>query len=236
MAQPRRDVERFLQKFHKKNKSAPQKQVIWRIQRDGDLISDMAKCIFDLLTHQLQQYPKDDALCSKENGEWKKYSTATVQEMSEWFALGLLDMPQVVGGPRGAAVLACGAPFCDVRCDGGLGEPRLTPQPWCGGEVGSGDRRQCRLVVVDLGEGLGRERLRLVRVTAHVRDERSQERRHRAEIGQGARGSVDGRLERVLPFTIGGVVGGIQEFLRFEGTSSVDRHSRLGQKQSLGAA
>ncbi len=31
--------------------------------------------IFDLLTHQLDAYPKPDALAYKVDGEWRKFST-----------------------------------------------------------------------------------------------------------------------------------------------------------------
>ena len=32
--------------------------------------------IFDLLPHALENFPKEDAVCGKENGVWVQYSTA----------------------------------------------------------------------------------------------------------------------------------------------------------------
>jgi len=52
----------------------------------------MVTRIFDILSYQLQNFPKDDALCGKENGQWKKYSTADVARLAEQFALGLLEL------------------------------------------------------------------------------------------------------------------------------------------------
>lgn len=41
---------------------------------------------------QQQRYPKPDMLARKEEGVWKKYSTAEVQELSRKFAAGLLSL------------------------------------------------------------------------------------------------------------------------------------------------
>ena len=32
--------------------------------------------LFDMLERDLKEFPKEDALCCKENGSWVKYSTA----------------------------------------------------------------------------------------------------------------------------------------------------------------
>ncbi len=46
--------------------------------------------LFDILDHQLANTPKADSIATKENGEWRTYSTAEVLETSELLALGLL--------------------------------------------------------------------------------------------------------------------------------------------------
>ncbi len=50
------------------------------------------KRLFDSLTHQLQNFPKDDMLCAKENGIWKKYSTQDVQTLVNSLSAGLLEL------------------------------------------------------------------------------------------------------------------------------------------------
>lgn len=46
----------------------------------------------DLLSHQLNNYPKSDCLATKVNGQWVKYSTQDVQNMSDLMSLGLLKL------------------------------------------------------------------------------------------------------------------------------------------------
>jgi long-chain acyl-CoA synthetase len=48
--------------------------------------------IFDLLPHQLQNFPKEDAVCGKENGVWVHYSTAQYIRKAEQIAYGLLQL------------------------------------------------------------------------------------------------------------------------------------------------
>ncbi len=48
--------------------------------------------IFDFLDHQLQHFPKDDMLGGKENGAWRKYSTAEVDDTVKHLAAGLLKL------------------------------------------------------------------------------------------------------------------------------------------------
>ncbi len=45
--------------------------------------------IFDLLTHQISQYPQPDALASKVNGEWRKYSAQEIANTVRALAAGL---------------------------------------------------------------------------------------------------------------------------------------------------
>ena len=52
----------------------------------------MATRIFDLFAYQLQNFPKQDALCGKTGGEWKKYSSAEIKKQADLFSLGLLEM------------------------------------------------------------------------------------------------------------------------------------------------
>lgn len=47
--------------------------------------------IFDLHYHQLNSYPKPDCLCTKENGEWIKYSTKELIETANRLACGLIQ-------------------------------------------------------------------------------------------------------------------------------------------------
>ncbi|MBC5775933.1 long-chain fatty acid--CoA ligase [Pontibacter sp. KCTC 32443] len=46
----------------------------------------------DLLSHQLNNYPKSDCLAVKREGQWVKYSTQDVQNMSNLVSLGLLKL------------------------------------------------------------------------------------------------------------------------------------------------
>ncbi len=48
--------------------------------------------IFDVLQYQLQNYPREDALCDKKAGNWRKYSTNQVVEIVDKVSLGLLKM------------------------------------------------------------------------------------------------------------------------------------------------
>lgn len=48
--------------------------------------------LFDIPGHQLANYPKPDALATKENGEWRKYSTQELLDISERLALGLMAL------------------------------------------------------------------------------------------------------------------------------------------------
>lgn len=52
----------------------------------------MIKRIFDLHFHQLNNYPKADALTAKVNGSWEPISTQSFIEQAEAFASGLLEM------------------------------------------------------------------------------------------------------------------------------------------------
>ena len=51
-----------------------------------------SKRLFDCLEHQLQHFPKQDMLASKENGKWVKYSTAEVADIANKFSAGLLEL------------------------------------------------------------------------------------------------------------------------------------------------
>ena len=48
--------------------------------------------LFDIPRHQLASYPKADAICTKENGEWRPYSTQELIDISERIALGLMAL------------------------------------------------------------------------------------------------------------------------------------------------
>jgi len=48
--------------------------------------------IFDLLPHALENFPKDDMVCGKENGVWVHYSTAQYIHKAEQIAYGFLQM------------------------------------------------------------------------------------------------------------------------------------------------
>ncbi|MBS1759249.1 MAG: long-chain fatty acid--CoA ligase [Bacteroidetes bacterium] len=50
------------------------------------------KRLFDCIEYQLEKNPKDDMLAGKEAGQWKKYSTATVQETVNNLSAGLLSL------------------------------------------------------------------------------------------------------------------------------------------------
>jgi len=48
--------------------------------------------LFDCLQYQLDTFPKDDMLVSKENGRWKPYSTSQVKEIVNQLSAGLLQL------------------------------------------------------------------------------------------------------------------------------------------------
>ena len=48
--------------------------------------------IFDCIDYQLNKFPKQDMLAGKENGEWIKYSTASVQSIVNKLSAGLLQI------------------------------------------------------------------------------------------------------------------------------------------------
>jgi len=48
--------------------------------------------LFDCIDYQLEKFPKEDMLAAKENGVWRKYSTAEIKKTSTQLAAGLLAM------------------------------------------------------------------------------------------------------------------------------------------------
>ena len=48
------------------------------------------KRLIDIIPHQQKNYPKEDALCDKVTGEWRKYSISNCKEIVDNFSLGLL--------------------------------------------------------------------------------------------------------------------------------------------------
>ncbi|UAY52194.1 AMP-dependent synthetase/ligase [Ferruginibacter albus] len=50
------------------------------------------KRLFDLLQYQLDKFPKNDMLVSKEEGEWKPYSTSEVKAIVDALSAGLLQL------------------------------------------------------------------------------------------------------------------------------------------------
>ncbi|HVY74460.1 MAG TPA: long-chain fatty acid--CoA ligase [Puia sp.] len=48
--------------------------------------------LFDCIEYQLEKFPKEDMLAAKENGNWKKYSTAAIAEQVDRLAAGLLAL------------------------------------------------------------------------------------------------------------------------------------------------
>ncbi|WP_132054526.1 AMP-dependent synthetase/ligase [Pseudocnuella soli] len=55
------------------------------------LTPNMPQRLFDLVDYQLQQFPLPDMMAAKEAGEWRRYSTAEVKQLSERLAAGLLE-------------------------------------------------------------------------------------------------------------------------------------------------
>jgi len=50
------------------------------------------KRVFDLMDHQLENFPREDAICGKVNGEWKKISTQEYKKNSDLVSYGLIKM------------------------------------------------------------------------------------------------------------------------------------------------
>ena len=50
------------------------------------------KRLFDMLERDLNEFPKEDALCCKENGIWVKYSTKKYVEIVNNLSYGLLQL------------------------------------------------------------------------------------------------------------------------------------------------
>ena len=50
------------------------------------------KRLFDCISLQLEKFPKADMLAGKENGQWKTYSTAQIQESVNQLTLGLMQL------------------------------------------------------------------------------------------------------------------------------------------------
>ncbi len=47
--------------------------------------------LIDILPHQIENYPREDAICDKKDGTWRKYSSIEVKETIDKFSLGLLN-------------------------------------------------------------------------------------------------------------------------------------------------
>ena len=50
------------------------------------------KRLFDCIQHQLTHFPKEDMLCAKENGSWRKYSTEEIAQNVNELSAGLLSL------------------------------------------------------------------------------------------------------------------------------------------------
>lgn len=61
----------------------------------------MVKRIFDIHFHQLEHYPKEDALTAKINNKWEKTSTQSMIDQAKSFAHGLLSLGLVPGDKVG---------------------------------------------------------------------------------------------------------------------------------------
>lgn len=53
---------------------------------------DQPQRLFDVISYQLANYPKEDMLAGKENGQWQKYSTKEVADLTLRFSSGLLKL------------------------------------------------------------------------------------------------------------------------------------------------
>ncbi len=58
----------------------------------SEKVSELPKRLFDCLSYQLQNFPLQDMLAAKENGEWRKYSTREVSEKVDQISAHLLKM------------------------------------------------------------------------------------------------------------------------------------------------
>lgn len=72
--------------------------------------------LFDVIAHQQQRYARQDMLAAKENGTWRKYSTAEVGDIALRFGAGLLSL-----GMEGKkiAIISANRPewmFTDLAC------------------------------------------------------------------------------------------------------------------------
>lgn len=47
--------------------------------------------IFDIIPHQLNEFPLDTALAGKIRGEWQRYSTTDFRDHADWVSLGLIE-------------------------------------------------------------------------------------------------------------------------------------------------
>ena len=50
----------------------------------------MIKTLIDIIPYQIKNFPKEDAICGKEIGVWKRYSSQQAQDMIDKVSLGLL--------------------------------------------------------------------------------------------------------------------------------------------------
>jgi long-chain acyl-CoA synthetase len=48
--------------------------------------------LFDIIPYQISNFPREDAICDKKNGIWRKYSSVEVQKKVDEFSLGLLKL------------------------------------------------------------------------------------------------------------------------------------------------
>ena len=48
--------------------------------------------VFDIIDHQLENYPKEDCLACKVDGQWKKYSTQDFKNIVDEVSKGLIAM------------------------------------------------------------------------------------------------------------------------------------------------
>src|ERR1700726_4691767 len=48
--------------------------------------------LFDCIAYQLEKFPKPDMLAAKEEGSWRKYSTAEIEQSVNKLAAGLLSL------------------------------------------------------------------------------------------------------------------------------------------------
>ena len=53
---------------------------------------DQPSRLFDVVAWQLERYPKEDMLAGKIDGQWKKYSTREVADLTMQFSSGLLQL------------------------------------------------------------------------------------------------------------------------------------------------